>query len=998
MIRHTVCPVLLIVAIFLGSAVNAYSQDLQESPDQTYQTALLLFQQGLYVESISKFEKVYRETQNSTLAESAGYYIVKANTRVDPTLIEPLTEWYVNRHPHSRRSGELLVDLGHNYRDKGEYRTALNHFEHALRNPIRDTRRVDLLYQMAETAADDQSYEEARDYFQKLADEHPDSRWAPRALYARGRLYLAEESYPAAAEAFELLRDRYPDDAMTRRIGTALGESYYLQGRYAEAVDAFENALSDLSGENLTRAVYLLAESYNMLDNLDEASRHYRYYLNRVDDEMGARLAHYGLGWVFHKQGIYHWAAESFARAVVGDDETARKALYYKGANEKLAGRYRRALDTFREFGEKYQDGLFQQEAYYEWALLAFEVGRYPEAIEILLPLAREYETLSQPGDIISLLGEAFYANAEYTRALEAFEIADELTDVDPEVKRRARFQRAWVQYSNQAYQQAQPEFEQVYNESSAESEIGAEALFWSADSHYQLQNYGPASSQYSRFINEFPEHELVGAANYALGWAHFMMGDFQEAIPPFIEFRENYDPPSIALYPFDTDVQLRIGDSYFALGEYENAMEYYNMTIGAEPGGDYAMFQVANSYYRMNRNFDAVTEFRRVLRIYPFSSLREQAQYNVAYIYLNTGNYDQAINEFQTVIERYPNTEWAARSQYNIGDAFYNAGEFEMAIEAYKEVLDRYPRSDYVLEAIDGIQFAQLSGGDEDSSTNVMEEFLSRNPTSQTADQLRFRQAENRYQAGDFNAAVEEFRQYIRITNRDDLLPDAHYNLADSYLRVNNRSEAMNSYRTIVEEFPETERAASSLENLGQMLYEDGNYQASANYFEQLREMGSRYHERAYIGLGRASLAMGNLQDARQYYDNILEVSPGNDAAQLGLANVFFEQNRYSDAREIYREVSDRSTTNIGAEAQYMIGRSFQQEQNFDQALNAYSRVSVLYEAYMEWVGLAKYRSAEIHILNGQRGDALNILNDVRNNYPGTDAADRAQQLLDRN
>src|SRR5690625_6165425 len=70
-----------------------------------------------------------------------------------------------------------------------------------------------------------------------------------------------------------------------------------------------------------------------------------------------------------------------------------------------------------------------------------------------------------------------------------------------------------------------------------------------------------------------------------------------------------------------------------------------------------------------MNRIFDAVTQFRRLLRIYPYSRLREQAQYNIAYVYLNTGNYDQAIEEFTTVIQRYPGTEWAARSQYNIGE-----------------------------------------------------------------------------------------------------------------------------------------------------------------------------------------------------------------------------------------------------------------------------------------------------------------------------------------
>ncbi len=988
---------LLLISIYAGPANNVWSQDLQRSPTHTFQTALQLFQEGLYAEAAPALRRAAEAAETKTVRESAEYYLTLTEIHLDSTLVEEHTEWFVRRYPNSRHSAWLLMDLGHKQRAAGEYRAALNTFERALELPMTQRRKTELIYQLAETAADDQSYDVARSWFLEVAESDPNSAWAPRALYARGRLYLEEEAYDRATDAFELLRRGYPDHVMTRRIGTALGESYYLQDRYEEAIEAFEAAIPDLGGEELTRAVYLIAESFNMLDHLEEASRYYRYYLNRVDDEESARLAHYGLGWVFHKQGIYHWAYQSFERASEGVDETARKVLYYQAVNEKMANQYRRALETFREFGERFQEGLFVERAYYEWALTAMEVGRNVEAIEVLRPLAQNWQQLENPGQVITLLGEAYYANAEYTRAIEAFEIAEELTDIDWEILLQARFQRAWVQYSNQAYNQAQPQFEAVYRESSENSELGGEALFWSADSHYHLGRYGPAAEQYRRFIDQYPNHELGGAARYGLGWSYFMMGDFEQAIDPFVDFQENFDPPSIALYPYETDVQLRIGDSWFALGEYEQALEFYNGAIGAEPGGDYAMFQVANSYYRMNRNFDAVTEFRRLLRIYPYSFLREQAQYNVAYIYLNTGNYDQSIQEFQTVIDRFPQTEWAARSQYNIGDAYYNAGNFEEAIQAYRQVLEQYPSSDYVLEAIDGIQFAQLSGGGDDTSTDVLEEFLADNPTTSTADQLRYRQAENRLRSGDFQAAVDEFRHYIRITNRTDLLPDAHYNLADSYLRTGREELAVEEFNTIVEQFPDSERAASALARLGELSYDKGQYISALEYYRQLSEKGSRYFQESQLGLGRASLAAGNTDAAHSYFESVLEATPDNDAANLGLANVHFAERQYREAREMYRRIAGRNTTEVGAEAQFMIGRTYHEERDFSQALSAYSRVSVLFEAFIEWVAEAKYRSAEIHILQGRRGDAVSLLNDIRDNYPGTDAAVRAANLLER-
>ncbi|MEX2352026.1 MAG: tetratricopeptide repeat protein [Balneolaceae bacterium] len=988
-------PVLILLSLL---PFSAGAQHVQESPDANYQTGSQLYSEGLFSESIPHFERAFESAgENAAVREAAAYHIVRARSRVRPSDFEREVEWFVRAFPNSRHSSAFLIDLAIEYTERELWADALELFERARLYPIRESREVELLYQMAESAVEGGYYSRARSYFLELADGWPDSGWAPLALYSRGRLYIEEENYESSSTAFELLRMRYPNHAITRRIGTALAESYYQQDRFEEAAAAFEEAIPYLDGEERSKAIYLTGESYNALNQLDEAARFYRLYLSRAGDDQDTRAAYYGLGWVFHKQGIYHWAAEAFNNASGGDDEIARKALYYKAVNEKIGGRYQSSLETFREFGDRFQEGLIVEEAWYEWAVTAFERGRYVEAIEVLLPLARRTGELQEPARILTFLGEAYYANGEYTLALEAFDVVEELGDVDPRFRRQARFQRAWLRYSNQAYEQAQPEFQAVYDDA-PNSDLGAEALFWGADSHYQLANYGPAATQFVRFIEDYPGHELAGAARYALGWSYFMMGDFENAVGPFVDFLENYEPPSIALFPYETDTQLRIGDSWFALGEYGRAMEYYNRVIGAEPGGDYAMFQVANSYYRMNRNFEAVTEFRRLLRIYPYSSLREQAQYNVAYIYLNTGNYEQAVEEFRTIIERFPGTSWAARAQYNIGDAWYNAGEYTSAIEAYNEVLRRYPGSDYVIEAIGGIQYAQLSAGEEDRSIDILEEFLANNPASGTADRLRYRQAEAIYQMGNYEGAVEDFQQYIRITNSDDMLPDAWYNLADAYLRTGRTEQAIESFATVAEEYAESGRAADALARLGSIHQELGEYEEASRFYSYLLEQPSRHHSQAWLGMGEASLSLSRLDEATTRFENALRLSPGNAVARLGLAKIQFSEGRHEEARNVFREIADESSTEIGAEAQFMLGRSLQAEQRFEDALAAYARLTVLFDTFDNWIVEAHYNSSEIYIRQGNRTEAISTLNYIIDNYPGSEVAARARTLLGTN
>ena len=990
--RHIIS--LLLISVLTGF-LQLQAQEVQEPASQDFNDAVTLFNKGLFEESITEFEHFIQTHENHQLATTAHYYLSRARAVTDTTNASVHFEEFVNDYPFSNYSSKLLFDLGQQADSAGEYKQAETYYSRALKLGLDKKESAKALYWMGESAASDSNFAQARRHFMRLADEYPQSEWAAKALYARGRLYLAENKYDSSSVAFEILKDRYPNNEMTRRVGTALGESYYQQGRYKEAIEALKNAMPHLDDELRSKAVYLIAESSNYLGNYDEASRYYKQYINMNEGTDKVRVAHYGLGWLYHKQEIYHWAADEFGKAAEGDDETARKALYYKAVNEKLGSRYANALNTFRSFGDRFQKGLWVERAYYEWAVTAYEVGRHTEAIDALLPLVRSDRELDWKGKVYTLLGEAYFANKEYTRALQAFEAAEKVTDVDETVKRQAKFQKAWVQYSNHAYEQAQPIFRSVYT-GAPDTELGKEALFWSADALYQLQQYGQAAKQFAEFINRYPDHEMIGPANYALGWSYFKNGDYKQAINPFKIFYEDYQAPDVALYPYDTDTQLRIGDAYYAISDYENAISYYQEAIGAEPGGDYAMYQMANSYYRDEETYEAVTTFRRFLRIYPYSQFVEQAQYNIAYIYLNTGNYTQAVEEFQEVINKYPNTEWAARAQYNIGDAYYNAGDYEKAVASYKAVMEGYPQSEYIIEAVNGIQYSQMSMGQPDSSSAILEDFIADHPQTSMADRLRFRQADNRMQSGNYRAAIDEFQQYIRITNNRELLPDAHFNLANAYEQTDRIAKAVDEYEMIVNEFPNSERVGPSLASLGRIAYARVDYKQSFEYFSRLAKQGQKYREEGYIGMGNAQLAMNDLDEAEKHYQSALQGNKDYEPAKVGLAKIAVEKENYQRAQELLSPIAESNTTEVGAEAQYYLGEIHQQQGNYQQAVKAYANVNILYEAFSDWVARALLRQAESYIQMGQTGEARSTLNTLVEDYPGTPQAQDAQKLLD--
>jgi TolA-binding protein len=575
---------------------------------------------------------------------------------------------------------------------------------------------------------------------------------------------------------------------------------------------------------------------------------------------------------------------------------------------------------------------------------------------------------------------------------------------VTPEVQLQARFQRAWVLFENRAYSEAQPVFERVYTQG-RDTEIGQEALFWSAESYFNMQRFEASADRFLRFLNNDMarsiDPQLTAAARYSLGWSYFMMEDFEQAIEPFRSFLNNYAEPEIAMFPYDIDAQLRLADAHFALRRYDEARDLYDRASDFDRSADYASFQIASSYYRDDQTFRAVRRYRSLIEEFPNSSFGEQAQYSIGYIYLLSENYAQAIEEFEETIRRFPDSRWAARAQFNIGNAHYNAREYEQAIAAYDKLLDNYPESDLIIEAIDGIQFSQEAAGLEDTSTERLEAFIARNPRAGTADQLRFRQAGSLMNAGDYQAAINAYEQYIRTTNNERRVAEARYEIAEAYRQSGNTEAAVQAYRFVADEFPNRPQAPRALLELGTLYMQQQTYEEALSAYRELSQLQTdrSLSFQAFIGMSEAALALNRPREATEQLNRAAGL-PGKSAQEedrlsLGRANVALQQGNYDDATDIFRRLADGNSGETGARAQLGLGRSLQQQGRHLDALQAFSNLRIFFGAYTGWVAEAMLAAMDSHLALNDRQAAQQLEERIQESYPDSDYARRAAAKL---
>ena len=158
-------------------------------------------------------------------------------------------------------------------------------------------------------------------------------------------------------------------------------------------------------------------------------------------------------------------------------------------------------------------------------------------------------------------------------------------------------------------------------------------------------------------------------------GTEQFEKGNYKAALDAF-ELLKDW-------YPFSRHVvfaELKIGDSYYHLKQYEDAIAAYEEFAELHPGNDarpYVIYQIGRCYFDQIATIDrdqsptreALKTFRQLRQQYPKSMHAERAndhinrclknlagnEFYIARFYYRSKRYRAALHRFQTVVTEYP-------------------------------------------------------------------------------------------------------------------------------------------------------------------------------------------------------------------------------------------------------------------------------------------------------------------------------------------------------
>jgi len=616
--------------------------------------------------------------------------------------------------------------LGIAYLKKGNKLYAITAFDNARRTNVNSDLSEESAYQYAKLSYDLGRSEEAITAAQKFIEKYPKSKHREEVGDLLSNAYLNTNNYDLAIKYVESLAQpnkkqqqiyqkaaflkgmelfnkgdyrksithfdkslRYTDDAKYQALaGLWAGEAYSVGKRYKEAIPYYQKALWSEVPKNdptILKTRYGIGYAYYNTKQYEEARQQFTYYIREQNPEQSGGYyddALLRLADCYYVSKKYDEALNYYRRAIsknsVDNDYARLQAgivLGIQGSTESAISQFDYIIDNFKQ-SRYLDDALFQK------AQLNFEKGNYSKAVSNFTELINTKPSSQFVPYAYMRRASANYNLQAYDKSIEDYlvvvqqykthSVAEEallpLQEVLNLQNRSSEFDRYLA-----AYKKANPD------------KRGLESVeFETAKNQYFNLDYNKAVNSFKGFISAYPESGKLDEAKYYIGESYYRLGENENAL--------NYYNEILAKGTFGQMSKIinRIGELEYASGRYENATYFYYKLVDAartKKEQYYAWSGLMESYFQLKK-YDSVKHYAQVILEKGNVNISSQ---NKASLYLGKaayakGNYETAKDEFLNTLNT-AKDGFGAEAQYLLGKIFYDQKQYQKSIEALIEL-----------------------------------------------------------------------------------------------------------------------------------------------------------------------------------------------------------------------------------------------------------------------------------------------------------------------
>ncbi|MFQ5647399.1 MAG: tetratricopeptide repeat protein, partial [bacterium] len=182
-----------------------------------------------------------------------------------------------------------------------------------------------------------------------------------------------------------------------------------------------------------------------------------------------------------------------------------------------------------------------------------------------------------------------------------------------------------------------------------------------------------------------------------------------------------------------------------------------------------------------------------------------------------------------------------------------------------------------------------------------------------------------------------------------------------------------------LINQFPNSNYLSDALSSLGHSLFHLNKYLESIKYFQRLsREYPqSNLLPDTLMSIGDCYAKLGRPSKALSSYQDLINRFPDSDLIYKALnekGKIYLKQHEYARARNVLTQVIDSQKEELAVSAQYLIGITYEEEKNYQQAIVSLMKTAYLYPEKTTYSDLSLSRVSDIYKHLNKYAEAIKV------------------------
>ena len=491
-----------------------------------------------------------------------------------------------------------------------------------------------------------------------------------------------------------------------------------------------------------------------------------------------------------------------------------------------------------------------------------------------------------------------------------------------------------------------------------------ADELLTAASELFDAHKYTEAAQKLDAFLAANPKHDKAGAAAFVLGRCRSELKQYDKAIPAYEKAIATKDTAIL------TPSQLGLGEAAIQTRQFDKAAKALESATAATLKPEQAQIAwlwLGQADYELKRYDKAEEAYNVVVKQFPRSDVADAALYGVGLSALKENKPDVAQQRFKELVNRYPKSPNRPQAQLTLAQLDFDAKRYSEARSDYERLLNdgsfRNASVEVRQSAEDGLIQTLLETGDYAAAIPRLESAMNRLPAS---DPQHYRAAmslgNGRYRQKQYDQALTAYTEAGK-SSEAEVAAEGLYWAANADLALNRPADAAALFGKMATKYPKHALAAKAQRRAGDAYLSAKQNDAALAAYRAVVDRFPQSAEAAEARKGMSSL-VNSVTDPAQLAAALKNQPPAERAkGTLRVARLYIDAKKYPESVTTLTELlKTKPETEVAAEAQYLLGLSYEVQDKPTLAAPAYAE-SVRLKPNAPWIADAQSRLAWLYI-----------------------------------